>query len=198
MKAKNKIRRFLLSAPALGYSSAAVDSSEPGGKKEGAEDDDDVDYFSPEFVEVDRIISCDSAWTCHSSHGSLEDLQAMIDDESIVAQDNIEYLVKWKGLPYSDCTWERFADIFYSSEAVFRFWKRQRHPDDSVVVRNSHPALQDYQKLEVGTSLFLGSGEPDGGLTLRDYQLEGVNWLLWNWWHKRSCILADGIYLQSL
>ena len=29
------------------------------------------------------------------------------------------------------------------------------------------------------------------GLRLRDYQLEGVNWLLWNWWHKRSCILAD-------
>ena len=35
----------------------------------------------------------------------------------------------------------------------------------------------------------------DGGdintiLKLRDYQLEGVNWLLWNWWHKRACILA--------
>ncbi|CAM9834851.1 unnamed protein product, partial [Scytosiphon promiscuus] len=30
-----------------------------------------------------------------------------------------------------------------------------------------------------------------GGLTLRDYQLEGVNWLLWNWWNHRSSILAD-------
>jgi SNF2 family DNA or RNA helicase len=29
------------------------------------------------------------------------------------------------------------------------------------------------------------------GLCLREYQLEGVNWLLWNWWHKRPCILAD-------
>jgi SNF2 family DNA or RNA helicase len=28
-------------------------------------------------------------------------------------------------------------------------------------------------------------------LHLRSYQLEGVNWLLWNWWNKRSCILAD-------
>jgi SNF2 family DNA or RNA helicase len=31
----------------------------------------------------------------------------------------------------------------------------------------------------------------NNGLKLRDYQLEGVNWLLWNWWNKRSCILAD-------
>ncbi|CAN0106462.1 unnamed protein product, partial [Discosporangium mesarthrocarpum] len=30
-----------------------------------------------------------------------------------------------------------------------------------------------------------------GGLTLREYQLEGVNWLLWNWWNHRSSILAD-------
>jgi SNF2-related domain len=29
------------------------------------------------------------------------------------------------------------------------------------------------------------------GLHLRDYQLEGVNWLSWNWWNQRSCILAD-------
>jgi chromodomain helicase DNA binding protein 8 len=31
----------------------------------------------------------------------------------------------------------------------------------------------------------------DLGLNLRDYQLEGVNWLLWNWWLRRPCILAD-------
>ena len=35
------------------------------------------------------------------------------------------------------------------------------------------------------------------GLSLRDYQLEGVNWLLWNWWHKRSCILADEMGLGN-
>ncbi|KAG5186809.1 SNF2 family N-terminal domain-containing protein [Tribonema minus] len=34
-------------------------------------------------------------------------------------------------------------------------------------------------------------GEEPTGLRLREYQLEGVNWLLWNWWHKRPSILAD-------
>ena len=28
-------------------------------------------------------------------------------------------------------------------------------------------------------------------LQLRGYQLEGVNWLLWNWWNCRSYILED-------
>ncbi|RYG51438.1 hypothetical protein EON66_10760, partial [archaeon] len=27
--------------------------------------------------------------------------------------------------------------------------------------------------------------------TLRDYQLEGVNWMVFNWHHHRNCILAD-------
>ena len=30
-------------------------------------------------------------------------------------------------------------------------------------------------------------------LKLRGYQLEGVNWLLWNWYNERSCILADEV-----
>jgi SNF2 family DNA or RNA helicase len=34
--------------------------------------------------------------------------------------------------------------------------------------------------------------ESSQGFQLRSYQLEGVNWLLFNWFNKRSCILADG------
>jgi SNF2 family DNA or RNA helicase len=33
--------------------------------------------------------------------------------------------------------------------------------------------------------------EASPGFKLRNYQQEGVNWLLFNWWNKRSCILAD-------
>ena len=28
-------------------------------------------------------------------------------------------------------------------------------------------------------------------LQLRGYQIEGMKWLLFNWWNSRSCILAD-------
>ena len=36
------------------------------------------------------------------------------------------------------------------------------------------------------------------GLGLRDYQLEGVNWLLWNWYNKRPSILADEMGLGKV
>jgi SNF2 family DNA or RNA helicase len=29
------------------------------------------------------------------------------------------------------------------------------------------------------------------GLRLREYQLEGVNWLVWTWYNSRPSILAD-------
>lgn len=29
------------------------------------------------------------------------------------------------------------------------------------------------------------------GLVLREYQLEGLNWLIFNWYQRRNCILAD-------
>ena len=35
-------------------------------------------------------------------------------------------------------------------------------------------------------------------MKLRAYQLEGVNWLLWNWYNRRSCILADEMGLGKV
>ena len=38
----------------------------------------------------------------------------------------------------------------------------------------------------------VGTGEEEEeeeGLRLRDYQLEGVNWLVWNWFNSRASIL---------
>ena len=105
---------------------------------------------------------------------------------------NVYYLVKWRGAPYSDCTWERWEDIKYYAGEVFAFWQRQR-PPKAPMRAMAHPSIQDYHKLEK-SPMFGAVDEESGeesGLMLRDYQLEGVNWLLWNWWHKRPCILAD-------
>ena len=46
----------------------------------------------------------------------------------------------------------------------------------------------------VAASYSLNNDDNDNeipALQLRGYQLEGVNWLLWNWRNRRSCILAD-------
>jgi len=47
----------------------------------------------------------------------------------------------------------------------------------------------------VESKLHKKSKEYRSGGTLRDYQLEGLNWLLRCWYSKRSSILAGGCYL---
>ena len=29
------------------------------------------------------------------------------------------------------------------------------------------------------------------GVVLREYQIDGVNWLIFSWYQRRNCILAD-------
>ena len=104
------------------------------------------------------------------------------------------------------------------------FWLRQKPPDfDELksISDKGHPHMREYKKLSEspvfgissvkrfvsdldGVSNVKSSEDDDGtdGLRLRGYQLEGVNWLIWNWWNKRSCILADemgsGKTIQSM
>eukprot|EP00994_Dinema_validum_P000661 NODE_1130_length_1088_cov_83.394610_g871_i1.p1 GENE.NODE_1130_length_1088_cov_83.394610_g871_i1~~NODE_1130_length_1088_cov_83.394610_g871_i1.p1 ORF type:complete len:330 (-),score=44.02 NODE_1130_length_1088_cov_83.394610_g871_i1:4-993(-) len=60
-------------------------------KKHGYEyepdDDQEREYFNPIFTEVDRIV------------------------DHVGVEENIKYLVKWKGLSYDECTWEDPADV---------------------------------------------------------------------------------------
>lgn len=47
------------------------------------------------------------------------------------------------------------------------------------------PEKKTFRKLGPVDGKFRNNNE------LRDYQLEGVNWLLFNWYNRRNCILAD-------
>lgn len=132
-------------------------------------------------------------------------------------EDNVRYIVKWKGLPYAEMTWEYWRDIKRDAvDEAEDFWHRQKAPDLDQVVKESkrpHPHIRDFRKLQAspvyGTSdrerpvaslgddakMSASSDDDDAdagpGFKLRSYQLEGVNWLLFNWWNRRSCILAD-------
>uniref|UniRef100_A0A4W5L9F2 Chromodomain helicase DNA binding protein 7 n=1 Tax=Hucho hucho TaxID=62062 RepID=A0A4W5L9F2_9TELE len=101
------------------------------------------------------------------------------------------YLVKWCSLPYEDRTWELKADIDQAKideyEAV-----AARQPETKRVER---PPTENWQKSE-------SSRDYKNDNALREYQLEGVNWLLFNWYNTRNCILADemglGKTIQSI
>jgi len=134
--------------------------------------------------------------------------------------DYVRYVVKFKGLPLSDLTWEYWLHIKSDGvEQAEDFWLRQQPP--KKITEKKHPLLRDFKKLRESPVFGIpsrkkriaqldGDGKPTGkffevedgpaenALKLRSYQLEGVNWLLWNWFNKRSCILADEMGLGKV
>lgn len=202
---------------------------------------EDEDYFQPDCIEVERILACDESemdmvvlsrqralnlmaennaenrrhqellggGACHENNTSFLDEEKPWDPE-----DNVRYVVKWKGMQLSEITWEYWLHIKHDSvDQAEDFWYRQKAPDPEMVKKNikAHPTMREYKKLM--ESPFFGISEKERpivalegsenpkslkndedeavALKLRAYQLEGVNWLLWNWWNRRSCILAD-------
>ncbi|XP_053252041.1 chromodomain-helicase-DNA-binding protein 7 isoform X3 [Podarcis raffonei] len=132
----------------------------------------DDELFNPDYVEVDRIMDIS-----HSKDDNGEPVT--------------HYLVKWCSLPYEDSTWELKQDI--DQAKIEEFEKlMSRQPETERVER---PPADDWKKSE-------SSREYKNNNKLREYQLEGVNWLLFNWYNTRNCILADemglGKTIQSI
>uniref|UniRef100_A0AAX7T9T2 DNA helicase n=1 Tax=Astatotilapia calliptera TaxID=8154 RepID=A0AAX7T9T2_ASTCA len=134
---------------------------------------EDEEPFNPDYVEVDRIL----------------DVSHSVDKDN--GEPVIYYLVKWCSLPYEDATWELKEDV--DEGKVEEFSKIQnRQPR---LKRAARPPASSWKKLEE-------TREYKNGNTLREYQLEGVNWLLFNWYNRQNCILADemglGKTIQSI
>ncbi|XP_075953358.1 chromodomain-helicase-DNA-binding protein 8 isoform X1 [Anarhichas minor] len=134
---------------------------------------EDEEAFNPDYVEADRIL----------------DVSHSVDKDN--GEPVIYYLVKWSSLPYEDATWELKEDV--DEGKVEEFSKIQnRQPR---LKRTPRPPASAWKKLEETT-------EYKNGNILREYQLEGVNWLLFNWYNRQNCILADemglGKTIQSI
>ncbi|XP_072037799.1 LOW QUALITY PROTEIN: chromodomain-helicase-DNA-binding protein 1-like [Amphiura filiformis] len=99
-----------------------------------------------------------------------------------------DYLVKWQGLPYADSTWEDGELISRKfQECIDNYHTRARSskvPSRSCKVLRQRPrfvALKDQPSYVGGTD----------DMELRDYQLDGLNWLAHSWCKRNSVILAD-------
>ncbi|TSZ40535.1 Chromodomain-helicase-DNA-binding protein 6 [Bagarius yarrelli] len=137
----------------------------------------DEDLFNPDYVEVDRVLEI--AITTDTETG----------EESIILEVT-HYLVKWCSLSYEESTWELQEDV--DPVKIREFEELKKIPELSPVER---PAPEQWQKLEQ-------SRDYRNGNQLREYQLEGMNWLLFNWYNRKNCILADemglGKTIQSI
>ncbi|XVF89383.1 hypothetical protein PTKIN_Ptkin19aG0125900 [Pterospermum kingtungense] len=142
--------------------------------------EDDFVAIRPEWTTVDRILACRA-----------------YDDEK-------EYLVKYKELPYDECYWELEADISAFQPEIERFNKiRSRSRKSSTSKRKgslqdaveSKKKSKEFQQYEHSPEFLYGG-------SLHPYQLEGLNFLRFSWSKQTHVILADemglGKTIQSI
>ncbi|KAF0694355.1 Aste57867_14766 [Aphanomyces stellatus] len=130
---------------------------------------DDVqgdEYFNPEFCTVDRILTIQPTDVPH---------------ENGKKGFQMEYYVKWKALPYDECTWEQEVDV-HDDMAVQLHHEFNKEPAAVPAKRKGAPfrPYNDQNPIQFKNDM-----------QLRDYQLTGVNWMIFNWYNKRNSLLAD-------
>ncbi|KAL7580211.1 hypothetical protein ACA910_012958 [Epithemia clementina (nom. ined.)] len=261
---RNKIRRYYQAQEtSLGPEWKKLLKTQ-GAQEPNAENTEGEEYFPVQFLEMERILSCDetemnldvlakqrgrnlrreqqilerrdkAGTPIHDPSNALlhaksdekdsavipdvyEPFKKLLEEQASVLdaaslnpddipwdpEDNVRYVVKWKGLPYAEITWEYWRDIKLDAvHLVEDYWYRQKAPVNYQ--SKPHPHIRDFKKLQesplfgvserirpcMGYDEFEKEEDVFKGFKLRSYQLEGVNWLLFNWWNKRSCILAD-------
>ncbi|KAL9259041.1 CHROMATIN REMODELING 4-like protein [Drosera capensis] len=101
-----------------------------------------------------------------------------------------EVLVKWLGLPYDECTWERIDEpaLQKSSSIVDIFNRFEKDTLEKDAEKESVPKHGDGQ-VEIVT-LMEQPKELTGG-SLFPHQLEALNWLRKCWHRSKNVILAD-------
>lgn len=97
-----------------------------------------------------------------------------------------EYLVKWKGLSYAEATWEKDEIIDFAQDAIDEYKARE-------AAMAEQGKMVDLQRKKGKASLRKLDEQPEWlcGGKLRDYQLEGLNFLVNSWRNDTNVILAD-------
>uniref|UniRef100_A0A8C9TW20 Chromodomain helicase DNA binding protein 2 n=1 Tax=Scleropages formosus TaxID=113540 RepID=A0A8C9TW20_SCLFO len=137
--------------------------------------------LNKQFQIVERVIG--KSKTAASSHF----LPTAHSHKTASSSNEPEYLCKWMGLPYAECSWEDGALI----------GKKFQHCIDSFNNRNTCKTIpfKDCKVLKQRPRFVALKKQPSyiGGenLELRDYQLDGLNWLAHSWCRCNSVILAD-------
>eukprot|EP00808_Paulinella_micropora_P023964 g38931.t1 len=173
--AKDKVKRFEKKWPEL----EAKQEELYGGE-----------YFDPSYLNVDRIIAektvdiAEDAW-----RNALEGQEDVASKDVGIVQNGMRkvpmYLVKWQRLSYSECTWEMATDIKNEMKLA------EFHRFNRFIPTRTGPTYT-LQELQLRlTRWYPESPVYKSGHRLRDYQVEGLNWLIKNYLEQRNCILGD-------
>ena len=154
-------------------------------KKEDAEDayKANADRDEVEFMEFQDELNMEII-------ESYKTVERVIDLRECEEEDGTqEVYCKWQSLPYSECTWERMEYISKEFQHVVDDYLDREscntRPNQKNALRSNRPKFVELKKQPA----YLGvKGE---NFELRDYQLEGLNWLAHSWCRGNSSILAD-------
>nr|CDI57192.1 probable CHD1-transcriptional regulator [Melanopsichium pennsylvanicum 4] len=98
---------------------------------------------------------------------------------------HLAYLVKWKGLPYADCTWEAEEEIKEIAQtAITAYLERSASTTVPWRSQNFSQGRPKYTRMTEQPA-YISAG------TLKDFQMTGLNWLAYLWSKNENGILAD-------
>lgn len=130
---------------------------------------------------------------------------------------SIQYLVKWRDLPYDQATWEDPDEEINDLDQAIDFYQDLRYannadgtkkPKNKKKGKSRTKELGDDEKESTPPRRYTPPPEKPStnlnkkwekqpsyldqtGMTLHDYQLEGVNWMRYSWNNGTDTILAD-------
>ncbi|EDV24353.1 uncharacterized protein TRIADDRAFT_27056, partial [Trichoplax adhaerens] len=127
-------------------------------------------------------------------------VQRIIDDR-IISEEETDYLIKWKDLPYDVCSWESARNVTYiltMEDSIKQYHERkydyltltkktEQTQSDSADVSDIFTIISSLRRKYDEQPDFISK---TGG-TLHAYQLEGLNWLRFSWAEETDTILAD-------
>jgi superfamily II DNA or RNA helicase len=164
----------------------------------------DGEYFDPAYREIDRLLHVAAE---EGDYGIIFDKNDPHFDHGTGRQ----FLIKWRNMPYAEMTYEFERDLIMNDieykEALQEFERRTEKP--TKIERRSFlkEGEQEYKRLykifgrkstwadrEMAVDEYkqnLQQHVYKNGGQLRDYQAEGVAWMLANFVNQRNSILAD-------
>lgn len=110
--------------------------------------------FNPDFIEIDRVLD-------------------VAEHTDPAANTTVKHcLVKWRSMQYDDSTWELEVDVDPMAIKQFERFRKLPPKEKWKFKRRPHP--EQWRKLDK-SPIYKNNN------TLRLYQLEGLNWLLFSW-----------------
>ncbi len=184
-----------------------------------ADDRLDGEFFDPAYVQIDRILEVNLPESMEGRRKQSFDPNAgdwgIIFDKTHKDYDSEhgrQFLIKWGNSSYTDATYEYERDLILNDveylSHVEDFLARSKKVSKAIMKKNFQLEEEELRRLYK----IFGDRIPDSeekeakinaykkqleemkfknGGQLRDYQAEGVSWLLANHVNKRSAILAD-------